>query len=393
LTEAEIRAHFPGTRALAYFNAAAASLLPVEAAAALAAAAQRQCEGGILSWGRDMRAVASAREAVARLLGAASDDVAFVANTSEGIAKVAGGLDWSDGDEIVLGDLEYPANVYPWACQRPRGARLRFVPSEDGCLPAERLIAALGARTRVLAVSMVQFTSGYRVDLAPLAEACRRRGILFVLDAIQGLGVFPVDVGALGVGALAADGRKWLMGPPGSAFLYVAPEWRERIRPRAAGVESVRDAGDMLQHLRLLDADGQLDLAPLLREGAGRYEAGYPNVPSIAGLGASLALAEAIGRDVIRARVVALVERLRSGLERQGRSIHGPRAAPERSGIVAFDVPGDPDAWFRALGARKISLGVRGGRLRAAPHVYNDDADVDRLLEALGEIGAEIGRG
>lgn len=383
----EIRAHFPGTRKLAYFNAAAESLLPAVAADAVAASARRQCDGGVFSWTQDMRVVDSARRALAKLIGAAPEDVAFVGNTSEAIARVADGLDWNDGDEVVLGDLEYPANVYPWACQRPRGARLRFVASERGRLPAERLIDAMGARTRVLAVSSVQFTSGYRVDLAALARACAARDVLLVVDAIQSLGVFPVDVRALGIGALAADGRKWLMGPPGTGFLYVAPEWRARIRPRSAGLEAMRDSLDALQHLRRLDRDGQLDLEPLFREGAGRYEAGYPNAPCLAGLDASLALAEAIGRDAILMRVEASVGRLRAGLEAQGRSVHGPRGRGERSGIVAFDVPGDPQAWSRALNARGISLSVRDGRLRAAPHVYNDDADVDRLLEALREIG------
>lgn len=386
MTEAEIRGEFPGVENVAYFNAAAASLLPRCVAEAVAAVTRRQCERGILSWPDDTRAVRGAREAAAGLIGAAPDDVAFVSNTAEGIAKVAEGLDWKDGDEVVLGDLEYPANVYPWAVQRDRGARLRVVRSEGGRLPAERLLAAVTSQTRVLAVSMVQFSSGYRVDLPVLGEACRRRGILLVVDAIQALPVFPADVKALGIGALAVDGRKWLMGPAGAGFLYVAPEWIERVRPRAAGALSVRGAGEMLQYVRHLDASGQLDLAPMYRAGAGRYEAGYYNVVGIAGLGAALDLAERIGRGTIRSRVESAVSRLAAGLEERGFTLFGPVEPEERSGIVAFDVPGSPDDWWRRLEARGFSVAAREGRLRVAPHVYNTLDEIDGLLSALSEI-------
>lgn len=386
MTEAEIRGEFPGVENVAYFNAAAASLLPRCVADAMAAVARRQCERGILSWPDDTRAVRAAREAAARLIGAAPSDVAFVSNTAEGIAKVAVGLDWKDGDEVVLGDLEYPANVYPWAAQIDRGVRLRIVRSQGGRLPAERLLAAVGPRTRVLTVSMVQFASGYRVNLPALGDACRRHGVLLVVDAIQGLPVFPVDVEALGIGALAVDGRKWLMGPAGAGFLYVAPEWIERIRPRAAGALSVQGSGELLQYVRRLDASGQLDLGPMYREGAGRYEAGYYNVTGIAGLGAALDLTERIGRETIRARVESAVSRLVDGLVARGFTLFGPLHPNERSGIVAFDVPGSPDDWWRRLQGRGFSVASREGRLRVAPHVYNTLDEVDGLLSALSEI-------
>lgn len=383
MTEAEIRAAFPGTANGAYFNAASACLLPAIVAEAVAEAARGWVEKGVQRWGADMRACAKVRALVASLLGGRSADVALVGNTSEGIARIADGLDWRDGDEVVLGDLEYPANVYPWAAQRDRGARLVVVRSEDGRLPAESIVAAIGPRTRVVAVSQVQFSTGYRVDLAPIGEACRKRGVLFVVDAIQALGVFPVDVGALGIGALAAEGRKWLLGPPGSGLLFVASEWRDRIRPRAAGALSVRGQKDLLDWVERLDPEGQLDLGAMWADGAGRYEAGVPGFASAAGLAAALELGNRIGRETIRERVEARVERLLEGLRRIGLAAFGPRSREERSGIVAFAIPGDPDAWFRELAAEGFSLGVRGGRLRAAPHVYNTDDEIDALVEAL----------
>ncbi|HEX6851345.1 MAG TPA: aminotransferase class V-fold PLP-dependent enzyme [Candidatus Polarisedimenticolaceae bacterium] len=386
MTEAEIRAEFPGAASVAYFNAASATLVPTCVAQAVERTLRAQVERGVHTWADDMRRVEGTRSAIARLIGAAPAEIAFAANTGEAISKVADGFAWRDGDEVVLGDLEYPANVYPWAVQRDRGVGLRVVRSEGGRLTASRLIDAIGPRTRVLTVSQVQFSTGYRVDLARLGEACRRHDVLLVVDAIQGLPVYPVDVKALGIGALAAEGRKWLMGPSGTGFLYLAPEWLDRIRPRAAGALSVTGAGDMLRWVRELDASGQLDLGPLWRPGSGRFEPGYPNVPGIAGLGAALELAARIGLETIRARVERHVERLVAGLAERGLPVHGPVSPDERSGIVSFGGVPDPDLWCRELGARGISLGVRDGWLRAAPHVYTADADVDRLFASIDAL-------
>lgn len=386
MTEAEIRSEFPGAASVAYFNAASASLVPTCVADVVDRTLRAQVDRGVHTWADDMRRVEGTRAALARLLGAAPTEIAFATNTGEAISRVADGFAWRDGDEVVLGDLEYPANVYPWAVQRERGVGLRVVRSEEGRLPASRLIEAIGPRTRVLAVSQVQFSTGYRVDLAALGEACRKHDVLLVVDAIQGLPVFPVDVKSLGIGALAAEGRKWLMGPSGTGFLYLSPEWLDRIRPRSAGALSVSGAGDMLRWVRELDASGQLDLGPMWRPGSGRFEPGYPNVPGIAGLGAALELAQRIGGGTIRGRVERHVARLVDGLQERGLAVHGPRTPEERSGIVAFEAPGDPDRWCRELGTRKISLGVREGRLRAAPHVYTAEADVDLLLASIDEL-------
>lgn len=386
MTDAEIRAEFPGAATSGYFNAASGSLLPRCVAETVAATVRAQVERGIHTFASDMARVEETRAALARRIGAEPGEIAFAANTAEAISRVADGLDWREGDEVVLGDLEYPANVYPWANQHDRGARLRVVRSEEGRLPAARLIDAIGPRTRVLAVSQVQFSSGYRVDLAALGEACRSMGVLFLVDAIQGLGVFPVDVKALRIGALAADGRKWLFGPAGTGFLYLAPEWVERIRPRAAGRLSVEGSPDMLRWARELNGEGQLDLAPRWRAGAGRFEPGYLNVAGLAGLGTALELGDRIGTGAIRAAVERRAGRLVQGLAALGLPVHGPVEAGERSGIVAFAAEGDPDAWCRELGVRGFSLGVRDGYLRAAPHVYTSDDDVERLLAALGEL-------
>lgn len=386
MDEATIRSWFPGTRHRAYFNAAAASLLPVQVKEAIDSVTAGWIEKGILCWASDMARVEETREAAADLVGCAPREIALVSNTAEGISRVAAGIDWKEGDEVVLGDLEYPANVYPWAAQQRRGARLRWVRSDEGRLDAGRLIDAIGSRTRVLAVSMVQFGSGYRVDLDALGEACRSSGVLLVVDAIQGLGVFPLDVKKIGIGALATDGRKWLMGPAGAGFLFVDEERIPEIRPVSAGALSVRNPNDFLQYVDRTDGQGRIGLDAMLREGAGRYEPGYPNVCGMAGLGAALTVGAEIGRDVIHGRVTSLVGRLVDALAARGWPVYGPAVKEERSGIVSFSVDADADRISGELDRSGYSLAVRDGRLRVSPHVYNTEGEIDGLLARLDEL-------
>jgi selenocysteine lyase/cysteine desulfurase len=381
-----IRALFPGTRELVYFNAAAQSLLPGPVAERMQTVATRQCERGITAYPQDMQTVEAARAAAARLIGARTDDIAFTGSTVDGVARVAEGLDWREGDEVLLNDLEFPANVYPWAVQQRRGVRLRFVKSDAGRLETQRLIDAIGPRTRVLAISHVQFSTGYRVDLDALAGACRARGVLLFVDAIQSLGVVPLDVQQTPIDALAVDGRKWLMGPTGCGLLYVAPQWLERIRSSVVGARSVRDHDDLLQYRDWLDDAGRIDLESRLRVGAGRFEGGYPNVVGVAGLGAALELGEQIGRERIHRRIAALVARCVAKIEHAGLAVYGPRSAGERAGIVSFEVAGSAEAIFRRLHRDGYSTSARDGRLRLAPHVYNTEDEVDAVVARIASM-------
>ena len=267
-----------------------------------------------------------------------------------------------------------------------RQVRVRVVESEDGRLPAERLIEAIGPRTRVVAVSSVQFTSGYRVDLETLAAACRERDVFLAVDAIQSLGVLPVDVRALGVGCLAADGRKWLFGPAACAILDVAPEWSGRLRPAAPGAPSVENIEDFLQWTAWADDDGTVAIDGHWRERAGRFESGFPNVLGAAGLAAAFEVGERIGVETIRARVTALASRLAAAADDRGWPVYGPRDDAERAGIVTFVPPGDPETIGRRLVEEGFSLTVRGGRLRASPHAYNTADEIDDLVAALERI-------
>lgn len=407
----QARRHFPGTLNWIYFNTAAQALLPGPVAQRIHELNTTLIAGGITTYPDTMEAIERTRAAVARLIGSTPDTVAFTDNTAGGIARIAESFPWQPGDQVLLADVEFPANVYPWAAQQRHGVELQFVPVDDGRLPVEAYLQRIGPRTRLIAVSLVQFAGGYRIDLEPLARACREKGIFLFLDAIQGLGAIPFDIRNTPVGALACEARKWLCGPLGCGFLHVDPEWAPRLQGSTVGPRSMKDPDDMLQYRTFAGGThgpaspqspdpsaaasptpppaAALDYAPHVSPDARRFEAGYPNVAGIAGLGAALELAETLGTDAIHRHIAALVQRFVTRLEAEQFVIHGPQRAEERAGIVAFDYPGDPWALFHDLHKEGISLSVRDGRLRVSPHFYNTEVEVDGVVERIAEAAGE----
>jgi selenocysteine lyase/cysteine desulfurase len=267
---------------------------------------------------------------------------------------VASGLSWRPGDSVVTTDLEFPANMYPWMNLRERGVEVRVVRSEDGRVPTERLVEACDATTRVVAISYVQFSTGFRSDLAALAEHCRPRGIMLVTDAIQAVGALPVDVHELGVD------------------FYCRRELLERLRPTEVGQASVVERGSYL--------DYQFELLP----SAARFECGVVNMQGVPGLQAALDLMIKVGRERIGERILRLNQRLADGLGARGYRLASPRAASEQSGIVSFRHDGFESAMVRErLHAAGVIVSLREGLVRVSPHFYNVEEDVERLLEAL----------
>jgi selenocysteine lyase/cysteine desulfurase len=341
---------------------------------------------GFEHWDRWSEAYETVRSAAARLLNAEAPEIAFVKNTSEAISFVANGLDWKAGDEVVSVESEFPANYYPWKLQERKGVRLVLVQEEQGRVPPESLVRALTPRTRVLAISFVQFVSGYRVNLERLGEICASRHMLFFVDAIQGLGAFPVDVRRAKISALAADGHKWLLGPEGSGLFFLGREWLDEVRPSTVGWMSVRGWKNYSSR----------DLT--WREDAKRFEYGTPSTAGIYGLGAALQLLLEVGVDAIGQRILDLTERLRQGLAEQGHQVYGPSQREECSGIVSF-VPraGSAEDVMRFLHGLRILVAARCGKVRVAPHFYNTEAEIDRVLELLGlyeplEVSQTAGR-
>ncbi|MGH9483121.1 MAG: aminotransferase class V-fold PLP-dependent enzyme, partial [Terriglobales bacterium] len=221
-----------------YFNHAAASPLATTTRKAMERVlAELNQSGPPLDWQAWLTALDRTRHALARLIGAQARDIAFTKNTSEGLCSVAQGLEWARGDRVVSFECEFPANLYPWLALRPRGVELELLPPA-ALSDLDRLRQALRG-ARLLSVSFVQYLSGFRADLEAIGELCHEAGALFVVDAIQGLGAFPVDVRRAGIHALAADGHKWLTGPEGAGFLYVSPELLDQLTPAEVGWLSV----------------------------------------------------------------------------------------------------------------------------------------------------------
>lgn len=368
--------HFPILSRLDFFNHAGVAPISGPAAGALrdfaAQAADRAYVGG--GWYRRAREV---KRAAARLIGAAGEhEVAFVPNTTTGLALVANGLIWSAGDEVVITNVEYPANRYPWeGVSRQHGVKLIEVPQhDDGRIHVEDVVAAVTERTRVVSISHVQYASGHRIDPRPIADAVHAVGGYLCLDAIQSVGVLPVDVEALGADFLSADGHKWMLGPEGCGIFYCRAALAKRLHPTVVGWMNMVDAQNY--------GDYRYELLPDAR----RFEPGTYNIPGILALGASLDLLLEVGIATAWSRVEALTQRLCEGLTNKGYRVFSPREnAEERSGIVIFE-HADPTRHRKIvneLETADIVIALREGRLRFSGHFYNGAEQVDRLIAAL----------
>ncbi len=371
---ADRRDLFPVTRSLAYLNHAGVAPISTPVARAIRAATDECLVWGAHRYDRLLRGVAATRRSAARLLGTDPANVAFVKNTSEGVALVAEGLGLGPGDVVVVPEGEFPANVYPWLNLGRHGVRVHRVPMQGGRIGLDDYRAALDLPgVRVLAVSAVAFGTGFRNDLAALGQLCRDRDVFYFVDAIQALGCIPLAPGDHGIHALAADAHKWLLGPEGVGLLYVAPGAADRLHPVIVGWKSVRDplAFDRIR----------FDLRP----DAGKFEPGSLPVIALHGLGAAVDLLLDVGVGRVWNRVAKLTGRLREGLAERGYPVLSSPEPAERSGIVAFAPRTGPEGLARRLQDRGVFAAARGKGLRISPHFYNDSSDIDRFFHALDE--------
>jgi len=370
---AVFRKEMPVAAQWAYFDHAAVAPISGPAHRAIARWNEDAVTNGDAYYKGWMQQLDGARQRSAQLIHARPEEIALVPNTTAGIGLVAEGFPWKEGDNAVLPDNEFPSNQYPWLNLISRGVEIRRVPTQGGLLPLEVLDQACDSRTRIVSVSWVAYASGWRQDLDRLTEMVHRRGALLFLDAIQGLGVFPVDVSRTPIDFLAADGHKWLLGPEGAGILYLRHEHLELLRPVMVGWNSVAHSRDFT-HIELN-----------YKNSAERYEGGTMNMAGFIGLNASLDLLLQYGQTAISARVLEITDLACHRLTAAGAIVDSFRSGDRRSGIVSFRLPGrDPDALRKQCLERKVVLSCRAGRLRISPHAYNDESDIDRLIEGLG---------
>ncbi len=368
----DFRRQMPSAGSWVCFDHAAVAPLSGPGREAIVAWAGDLAENGAANWPRWAERIEKTRRRGAAMIGAEPDEVALVRSTTEGINFVAEGFPWKPGDNIVVPANEFPSNLYPWMHLADRGVETRRVPVEQGRVSLDALAAACDSRTRIVAVSWVGYASGWRMDLDALVELAHARGALLFLDAIQGLGVFPLDVRRTPVDFLAADGHKWLLGPEGAGLFYLRREHLDLLRSVGVGWNSVVQTLDF-SHIELK-----------IKPAAGRYEGGTYNMAGFAALGASLELLAGYRTADIASRVLEVTGEICRRLGELGATVASCRDEGRASGIVAFDFAGrNPMELRKRCRERRVLLSCRGGRLRVSPHAYNNDEDIDRLIESL----------
>jgi selenocysteine lyase/cysteine desulfurase len=362
------RHQFPVTERLIYLNHAAVAPLCRPAADAIKALADDALLFGSLHYDQWLDAYQGLRVAAARLINATPSEIAIVKNTSEGIATVALGIDWRSGDKVVAFQEEFPANYYPWKRLESCGVKVEWLSCED---PLERIDEATRG-ARLLAISFVQYLSGFRADLEGLGEICSRHGAFFFVDAIQGLGAFPLDVKKARIHALAADGHKWLLGPEGCGILYIAQSVQDDVEPVEFGWTNVAGYADYASR----------DMS--LRRDAGRYEPGTLNTIGCFGLRAAIEFLLDVNVACIAPRVEALGRAIAEGATARGYELLGKRALGTGSGIVTIRKEGvESRQAVRQLRERNIVAAPRQGWIRVSPHFYISPDEIQQFLAAL----------
>ncbi len=370
------RAEFPITAHHAFLAHAASSPLSLRIINAVNEYQQFAAHTGATAMFKAMvPRMSELRRKLALLVNAASsDEIVLMANTATALNTVAVSLPLRTGDNVLVLDGDYPANIYPWQQLAYKGVLTKVVPQQNGGLDLATLEARIDRRTRVIALSTAMFATGFRNDITAVGRICRERGIFFVVDAIQTLGAFTMDVQSSEIDFLAAGSQKWLLGAPGTGFLYVRQALLPELEPGAyVGASSVVDALNYL--------DYNLTFPPT----ADRFSLGTPNLYGAIALDASVGMLQEIGIERVERRVLGLVDALISDLGERGFRLAADSAPEHRSGIVVAQVD-KPEAAAQQLEEAGVIATVRGKNgLRLAPHFYNTVEEVLRVGEVLGE--------
>jgi len=366
------KTHFPLAGELAYLDTAAEGLPAPGCEEALRAYWREKCRGA-LGLEHYFQTQLETEDAVARMLGGQAEDVVLLANASEPLNVLANSIDWHPGDRVLVTDLEFPSGVLPWLRMKPLGVEVEVVPTEKGEVELAQFQSRITEKTRVVLVSQVSYKSGTQIRfLRELAEVTHRAGGILCVDATQAMGRVPVS--AQGIDFLVASSYKWLLGSHGLGIVYCAPSLRQRFLPSTVGWWSVQDLFSPHRFERFSRTDG-----------ARSWQPGMPNFPAIYALKAGIEYLLHIGVERIEQELRPLVVELREGLQDLGADLLTPRDPRYASGIVSF-AHKRAEAIGAALGQAGVVVWVGDGRVRASIHVYNDDSDVQRCLEALRPI-------
>ncbi|KAF0248581.1 MAG: class V aminotransferase [bacterium] len=379
----EIRKLFPIIENYLYLNHAAITPYSTLVDSAISNISRDIAYNGSTGWHNWMAKISSTRLLVSKLIGAQAENIAFMRNTSDAISSIANGISWQVGDNIVSCEIEFPANIYPWMRLEKQGVELRLLPAtKNRRIDPEAIFNLVDAHTRVIALSWVQYSSGFRSDLKTIGKFCQERNILFCVDAIQGLGALELNVEDDFVDTLAADAHKFLMGPEGLGIMYLSDRALKQIQPTVVGWLSVKNKWEAFEE----KSSFKLDYAP----GALSFECGTPNTIGIYALHAALELILKVGQKQIEEHLLNLSEYLYKKLSELGFETLQPTKRQEMSAIVCCrhsKIP--PEVIYKKLSAQKIICAPRCGWLRISPHFYINYNDIDRLIASLEIIAKE----
>jgi selenocysteine lyase/cysteine desulfurase len=311
---------------------------------------------------------------IGEMMNCSGDRIAFLDNTTNGIISLTLGIDWKPGDRIIINDIEFPANVYPFLKLKEKGVEVDFIKSTNGIVTAEEIIAAIKTKTKLISISFVQFLSGYRIDLEKIGKICKEKGIIFSVDSIQGLGAVKLDVEKYNIDYLANGTQKWMLGLQGLAFIYVRKELQDKMKSAPIGWLAVKDVWNLL------------DFDLTTKETAERFQPGTLNNLGIYAFNSSMKLFNEFGFDEIEKQILSNSKYFIDKLAKIG--YDSPLLLlPEKhlSGIVSFKSE-NAQKIFDILSQKKIVCSLREGYIRFAPHFFNTKQDIDYVVDALKKL-------
>ena len=372
--KSEIRKLFPVTEKHVYLDHAAVAPVSLRAARAAKEFFDEATSEGAFRWDKWMEEIENVRKVFSELIGSEKNEVAFVRNTSHGISLVASGIDWKSGDSVVIYKKEFPSNIYPWLNLESEGVNIKFIEPQNAEITLEDIKKLCDDSTRLVSISSVQFTTGFRVDLEPIGKFCRENDILFFVDAIQSLGIIPIDVKKCNIDFVAADGHKWMLSPEGTGIFYCNKEVVDNINPSLIGWKTIVNEFEY----------EKIDFS--IKPNALKFEEGSLPVPGILALGGSVELLMEVGIENIGDEIHRLGNLIIENAKNRGFHVITPEDKTKRGGAVCFSGPFDPDSLRTGLREKNIMVNVRGGGLRVSPHFYNTDDEISTLFAEIDNL-------
>jgi selenocysteine lyase/cysteine desulfurase len=369
------RRHFADFGQTTYLNCSYQGVFPLAAVARGHQAIEQKCHPERMNPAEYFDLPRRVRNHLARIIGSEEDEIALTNSATQGIGVVATGLQLEPGDEVVVAANNFPCNLFTWLHMRRRGVVVRVLRNGSGPLRVDDVAQALTPRTKVLALDWVDYSTGRRIDLATMGELAHQKGVLFVVDGTQGVGALELDVFSLPVDVVAVAAYKWLLGPYGTGFVYVREELLNRLELGVVNWLSVDGAHEFdalpIENFSLPRAARIFDLPETA------------NFLNMATFEASLEFVSGVGAAAVGAHCGKLLDALEEGLKSRGCRVSNDDRALLPSPILSFQCQSDEatDQLYRELIANQVQVSLRHHRIRVSPYLYNDQDDVDRLLE------------